>query len=74
MLSEEKVKLCFLVTFNMIINYVFSENFIEIHQVSQKIRIFTSSVLTIFVNFWGYFSLLLKNTDVSIYEIISAVF
>ena len=57
MLSEEKVKLCFLVTFNMIINYVFSENFIEIHQVSQKIRIFTSSVLTIFVNFWGYFSL-----------------
>ena len=31
-MSEESVKLCFLVTFSIIISYIFPENFIEIHQ------------------------------------------
>ena len=62
MLSEESVKLCFLVTFNIIVSYIFPENFIEIHHVSQKMRIFTCSILTIFVNFWiCYLYLLQKN-------------
>ena len=41
-LSEESVKLCYLVVFNIIVIYIFSKNFIAIHQVSQKIQIFTS--------------------------------
>ena len=36
-LSEESVKLCFLVTFNMIISDIFPRNFHEIHQVSHNI-------------------------------------
>ena len=35
--SKEKVKPCFFVTFNIIISYIFPENFIEIPQVGQKI-------------------------------------
>ena len=46
----------FLVTFNIIISYIFPENFTEIHQVYQKIRIFASSILTIFVNFMDFFT------------------
>ena len=30
-MSEESVSLCFLVTFNIIINYIFTKKFIEIH-------------------------------------------
>ena len=33
----KSVKLCFLVNFDIIINYIFPKNVIEIHQVSQKI-------------------------------------
>ena len=43
-----------LVTFNIFINYIFPENVIEIHQVSQKICIFTSLILTIFINLFGF--------------------
>ena len=58
----KRVKLCFLVTFNIIINYIFPENFTEIHEVFQKIWIFTSSILTIFVNFFSSISLRLLAT------------
>ena len=47
---------------------MFPENFVEIYQVSQKIQIFTSSSLTIFVNFMDFFN------DVSFYKIISTAF
>ena len=47
---------------------MFPENFVEIYQVSQKIQIFTSSILTIFVNFMDFFN------DVSFYKIISTAF
>ena len=40
MLSEESVKFVFLVTFNIIISYIFVANCVEIHQISQKIFIF----------------------------------
>ena len=56
MLSQESAKLCFFVTFNIIISHIFPKNFIEIHQVCQEIRIFTSSILTIFVNFLNFFT------------------
>ena len=35
--SKEKVKPWFFVNFNIIISHIFPENFIEIHQVVQKI-------------------------------------
>ena len=41
---------------NIIISYIFPENFIEIHQASQKILILTSLILTVFVNFVLIFS------------------
>ena len=47
---------------------MFPENFVEIYQVSQNIQIFTSSILTIFVNFMDFFN------DVSFYKIISTAF
>ena len=67
MLSKECGALfCFFVTFNIIISYIFPGNFMEIHQVSQEIRIFVSSILTIFVNFLDFFYLyLLKKLMVS---------
>ena len=74
-MSQESVKLCFLVTSNIIICYTFPENFIEIHQVSQKILIFTSLTITIY-QFFGLFLPLFakKINEVNIYKIISAVF
>ena len=74
-LSEEGVRVCFLVTFN-IMCYNFPENFIEIHQVSQKLGIFTSSILTIVVSFFYIFTFTCykKFNDISIYKVISAVF
>ena len=49
MLSEESVELCFLATFN-IISYIFPGNFINFI----KMRIFTFSILTLFVNFLNF--------------------
>ena len=60
-MSEVSVK-GFLVTFNIIISYIFLENFIEIHFVSQKIWIFTTSILSIFVNFFNFLPLYLLAT------------
>ena len=71
-LSEESVKLCFVVTFN-IISYIFLKNFIEIHEVCPKIWIFTSLISTIFLNFFN-FTCYKKANNVSICKIISAVF
>ena len=39
-LSNEKVKLCFFATFNIIRSHVFAKNFIETRQVAQKIWTF----------------------------------
>ena len=55
MLSEESVKLYFLVTFNnIIISYIFPENFIEVYQVSENI----SLILTMFIIFMIFYPLL----------------
>ena len=63
---KERVKPCFFVTFNIIIRYIFSENFIEIPQVVQKLWRIYLSILAIFMDFnqfFGFFdiSLLQKN-------------
>ena len=50
-LLEIRWKLWFFVTFNIIINHIFPENFIEIPQVVQKVWRFSPSILTIFINF-----------------------
>ena len=42
-------------SFNIIISHVFPENFIEISQFVQKIPRFSSSILTIFINFSDFF-------------------
>ena len=70
------VKFCFLVTINIIISYIFPENFIEIYQVSQKIWVFISLILIIFVNILDIFTFTCykATNDVSIYQKISAVF
>ena len=47
-------KALFLTTFN-IISYIFPENFIEIYL---KLKIFTSSILTIFVDFLDFLPLI----------------
>ena len=56
MLSEENVKFCFLVTFNVIISLIFPGNFIEIHQVSQIFYFFDFNY---FRHFLGFFYLYL---------------
>ena len=35
-LPEESLRLCFSLTFNIIISYIFLRNFVEIHQISQN--------------------------------------
>ena len=72
-MSKESLKLCFLVTFNIIISYIFPDNFTEIHQVPQKIWIFTSSISTIFVNFLICLPLLAtkKANDISLHKMIT---
>ena len=55
-LSEESVKLCFLVTFNIIRSYIFLKKFVEIHPVFQKIWIVTFSILIIFIKFLDFFT------------------
>ena len=53
--SKQRVKSYFFVTFKIIMKHIFSENFIEIPQVVQKIwRIFLS-ILAIFINFYHFF-------------------
>ena len=54
----------------LLIRQVFPENFIEIYQVSQRILVFPSSILTIFFNFLDIFIFTYYKTinDVSIYK------
>lgn len=47
----------FLLTFKAFISYIVPESVIRIHQVIQKIWRFSSSFLTIFVNFLDFFTL-----------------
>ena len=49
--SRERVRPCYLVTFNIIISHIFSENFIKIRHIVQKIWRFCPSILTIFIEF-----------------------
>ena len=49
--SKEKVKPCFLVTFDIIIKQIFPENVIEIPHVVQNIWRLFLSILAIFINF-----------------------
>ena len=66
--SRERVRSWFFVTFNTIISYIFPENFIEIPLVVQKIRRFSPSILTIFINFSDFLTLpcYKEITDISI--------
>ena len=67
--SRERLKLWFFVTFNIIIGYIFPENFIEIPQVVQKIWRFSPSMLTVFINFSYYWHFLVtKNLMTSAYN------
>ena len=43
----------------IMISHVFPENFIEVPQVVQEIRRFSSSILTVFINFFGFFDIFL---------------
>ena len=50
--SRERVKPRFFVTFNIILTYIFPENFIEFTQVVRKIRRSSLSILAFFMNFY----------------------
>ena len=56
--SRARVKTWFFVTFNIITSYIFSENFIEIHPVVQKIWWLYSSRLASLALFWIFWYLL----------------
>ena len=58
MLSEESVKLCFLVTFNIIISYILPKNFIEIYQVSEDINFYFFDFNYFLSIFWIFLFLL----------------
>ena len=49
--SERESEALVLCDFNIIINHIFPANFIEIPKIVQKIRKFSNSILTIFINF-----------------------
>ena len=55
---REDVKPCFFLTFNVFISHIFSENFIQIPPVVQKIWRFSLSIFTIFIDcffiFWYF--------------------
>ena len=53
--SKERVKLWFLMAFNIMISDMFPENFIEIFQVVQKIWRLSLSILAYFINFHRFF-------------------
>ena len=64
--SKERVKPCFFVNFNIMINHIFPSNFSKIPQVGQKIWKLSPSILAISIDhhrFFGFFciSLLLRN-------------
>ena len=49
----------FWVIFNIIISYIFPENFIEMQQVVQNLSKFPSAILAIFAQFFGFFNIYL---------------
>ena len=73
--SRERVKPCCFVTFNIIVSHICPENFIEITQVVQNIWRFSSSILTIFINFLGIliFPCYKETNEVSIEQVMSAL-
>ena len=77
--SKERVKLWFFVTFHIIMNHIFSENFIEIPQVVQKLWRFSPSILAIFINFHQFsrfftFLCYKETNDVSLEQTMSVFF
>ena len=53
--SKQSAKPWFFMTFKIIIEHIFLENFIEILQVVQKLWITSLSILAIFINFYHFF-------------------
>ena len=52
--SQREVQEAFFVTFNFKISHTFPENFIEIPQVVQVVWRFSSSIVTVFINFTDF--------------------
>ena len=67
---------CLFDTFNIIISHIFSESFIGIPQVVQKICRFSPSILSSFINFSDFLTLsCYKETyDVGLQQMMSACF
>ena len=74
--QRQALKPWFFVTFNTIIRHIFSENSIEISQVIWKVWRCSSSILTIFINFLGFFTFLCckQTKDISMQQMILAFF
>ena len=72
----ERVKSCFFVTFNNVINDTFRENFTDIPQVGQKKWSFPYSILTIFINFLNFltFPCYKETNEASLLQMMSAWF
>ena len=64
--SKERVKRWFFVAFDIVLKYIFPENFIEFPQVVQKIWRNSLSILAIFINFsrfFGFFDITLLHRN-----------
>ena len=55
--ERERVKPCFFFTFNIIVNHMFSENFIKDSQVIENIFIFSFCSINYFHQFLGSFDI-----------------
>ena len=64
--SKQRLKPCVFMTFNIIISYIFPENFIELPQVVQNIWRLSLSILAIFMDF--------QTNDVSLWQMMSRFF
>ena len=71
-----RVKPCFFVTFNIIVSHIFPENFVDVSHIAQRIRRFSPSILTIFIDFSDFlnFSSRKETSDFSIQQMISSIF
>ena len=74
-LSEKRIKSCFLVNFNIIVSYIFAENFTEISRLSEDMNFHFFDFLLIF-QFFGFFTFTWykKTNDISICKIIPVLF
>ena len=74
--SRESVKPCSFVTFNIIISHTFSESLFKISQLVQKIWKFSSSRLTILINFGVFYTFpcYKKTNEARIKQMMSAFF